>query len=307
MYWTDYGQFPKIERAFLDGTGRKAIVTTGISTPRDITVDFLTNDVYWVDTVSDSIQSVNYLGGNRREIVSEATGHRLPAPYGIAIYADHLYWVDRNLRGLFRTRTSGNNVTEPEKILGDLETVRDVAIFAQSNQPIPPQRSVCDTSISGCEQLCFAVLSSDDGNGQLQRKCACASGRLANDQQTCVAWEEYLIYTHMGNLVGLHFNPQFSGHPFEANGLTIQSIASMDYDAKNGRVIFAVSGPRPSLRWISVKNPEDNGTIIFKSDNFTLPKASALISQPEGIAYDWVSNRIYWADSARKKIFSTGM
>lgn len=110
----------------------------------------------------------------------------------------------------------------------------------------------------------------------------------------------------MGNLVGLHFNPQFSGHPFEANGLTIQSIASMDYDAKNSRVLFAVSGPRPSLRWISVKNPGDNGTIIFKSDNFTLPKASALISQPEGIAYDWVSSRIFWADSARKKIFSTG-
>jgi hypothetical protein len=71
-------------------------------------------------------------------------------------------------------------------------------------------------------------------------------------------------------------------------------------------VFFAINGPRPAIRWINVKNTADNGTIIFKSDNFTLPKASALIAQPEGIAYDWTANRIYWADSSRKKIFSTG-
>lgn len=111
----------------------------------------------------------------------------------------------------------------------------------------------------------------------------------------------------MGNLVGMHFNPQFPGSPFSATGVTIQSITGMDFDGRNGRVIIAINGPRPGIRWISVKNPGENGTIIFKSDNFTLPKASALLSQPEGIAYDWTTNRIYWADGSRKKIFATGM
>jgi low density lipoprotein-related protein 2 len=139
LYWTDYGQFPKIERAFLDGTGRKPIVTTSISTPRDITIDHATNDVYWVDSVIDSIQSVNYLGGNRRDIRSELTGQRMPSPYGLAVFGDKVYWVDRNLQALFRASKYPDNSTEPEKILANLETVRDVAVFAQSNQPIPTQ------------------------------------------------------------------------------------------------------------------------------------------------------------------------
>lgn len=106
-------------------------------------IDFSNHDVYWVDSVTDSIQSVNFLGGNRREVRSEATGYRLPSPYGLALDLDYIYWVDRNLMALFRApkflERSGNS-SAPEKILGDLETVRDVAIFAQGNQPIPPQR-----------------------------------------------------------------------------------------------------------------------------------------------------------------------
>ncbi|OQV14980.1 Low-density lipoprotein receptor-related protein 2 [Hypsibius exemplaris] len=305
MYWTDYGQFPKIERAYLDGSGRKPIVTSGISTPRDITIDHATNDVYWVDSVVDSIQSVNYLGGNRRDIRSESTGYRLPSPYGVAIYEDKVYWVDRNLQALFRASKFADNKTDPERLMANLETVRDVAIFAQSNQPMPTRRSVCEPEANGCDQLCFAVLSSDDPAAQMERKCGCAMGRLSGDQQTCIAWEEYLIYTDMGNLRGMHFNPEFTGSPFEANGVTIQSITGMDFDGKNKRLIFAINGPRPAIRWISVRNPSDNGTIIFKSDNFTNPKASGLLAQPEGIAYDWTSDRIYWADSSRKKIFST--
>ena len=56
LYWIDGGQFPKIERANLDGTGRVAMVTSGIVQPRDITVDIATHDVYWVDSAADAIQ-----------------------------------------------------------------------------------------------------------------------------------------------------------------------------------------------------------------------------------------------------------
>lgn len=30
MFWTDWGKSPKIERAYLDGTSRKAIVTNDL-------------------------------------------------------------------------------------------------------------------------------------------------------------------------------------------------------------------------------------------------------------------------------------
>lgn len=66
LYWIDYGQYPRIGKAYLDGTNWQPIVTSGISNPRDLTVDMLTHDVYWVDSKLDMIQKVSYSGGNRQ-------------------------------------------------------------------------------------------------------------------------------------------------------------------------------------------------------------------------------------------------
>jgi hypothetical protein len=66
LYWIDYGQYPRIGKAFLDGSGWQPMVTSGISNPRDLTVDMLTHDVYWVDSKLDMIQKVSFSGGNRQ-------------------------------------------------------------------------------------------------------------------------------------------------------------------------------------------------------------------------------------------------
>lgn len=56
LYWADVGQTAKIERSLLDGSNRTALVTSGISIPRALTIDFETHDVYWIDSIVDSIQ-----------------------------------------------------------------------------------------------------------------------------------------------------------------------------------------------------------------------------------------------------------
>lgn len=56
LYWIDAGQFPKIERSNLDGTNRTVVVTTNIKQPTGLTIDILTHDVYWTDSVQDNIQ-----------------------------------------------------------------------------------------------------------------------------------------------------------------------------------------------------------------------------------------------------------
>jgi len=66
LYWIDYGQYPRIGKAYLDGSGWQPMVTSGISNPRDLTVDMLTHDVYWVDSKLDMIQKVSFSGGNRQ-------------------------------------------------------------------------------------------------------------------------------------------------------------------------------------------------------------------------------------------------
>ena len=83
-----------IARSWLDGTHRKTIVTTGISNPRDLTIDMLTHDVFWVDSQQDAIFKIGYKGGNRQVI-----RNKLPSPKGLSILKSDVYWVDRNLQG----------------------------------------------------------------------------------------------------------------------------------------------------------------------------------------------------------------
>lgn len=39
MFWADWGQ-PRIERSFMDGSGRKSIVNSELGFPSGLTIDF---------------------------------------------------------------------------------------------------------------------------------------------------------------------------------------------------------------------------------------------------------------------------
>lgn len=51
MFWTDWGEVPKIERAGMNGdlSSRKIIVSENIYWPNGLTIDFNTKNIYWVD------------------------------------------------------------------------------------------------------------------------------------------------------------------------------------------------------------------------------------------------------------------
>jgi low density lipoprotein-related protein 2 len=97
LYWIDYGQYPRIGKAYLDGSSWTPIVTSGISNPRDLTVDMATHDVYWVDSRLDTLQKVSYSGGSRQVV-----RRFLPNPMGIAVLKQEVFWVDRNLAAVYR-------------------------------------------------------------------------------------------------------------------------------------------------------------------------------------------------------------
>lgn len=51
MYWTDWGQVPKIERAGMDGSHRQTIVSYDVKWPNGLTLDLVRKRVYWVRQV----------------------------------------------------------------------------------------------------------------------------------------------------------------------------------------------------------------------------------------------------------------
>ncbi len=61
MFWTDWGLHPLIERAHLDGTGRVAIVSSNLSFPNGLAIDYELERLYWCDGVG-SIEYSNFNG-----------------------------------------------------------------------------------------------------------------------------------------------------------------------------------------------------------------------------------------------------
>ena len=61
MFWTDAGNNPKIETAWMDGTRRRVIVSTNIGSPEAIMVDYaMGHTIYWVDSKLETIEMTSF-------------------------------------------------------------------------------------------------------------------------------------------------------------------------------------------------------------------------------------------------------
>lgn len=59
MYWTDWGESPKIECAYLDGSERRVLVNTSLGWPNGLALDLEKNKLYWGDAKTDRIEVSN--------------------------------------------------------------------------------------------------------------------------------------------------------------------------------------------------------------------------------------------------------
>ncbi|XP_013773508.1 low-density lipoprotein receptor-related protein 2-like isoform X2 [Limulus polyphemus] len=286
LYWIDYGQYPKIEKSLLDGTNRTPIVVSGISNPRDLTIDITTHNVYWVDSREDAIQRVSFSGGKRQYI-----RRNLPNPMGVAVFGLDVYWVDRNLRTIFKATKLPGDTSPPKSVKSDLDTLRDIAIFDKNAQP-PGGENVCSRQESGvCEQLCFAM---PEGTKATKRKCACASGVLAADGRSCEDMKEYLMFTTRQEVRSLHLDPKITSVPFPPI-TNLTNVVGLDFDYQDKRLYYTQIRPDGRISWVTMDDFNTVHTLLEEGIN------------PEGVAFDWTSKKIYWTDSGNHSIYAMNL
>lgn len=239
LYWADYGQTPKIERALLDGTNRTILVSSGIITPRGLALDWRTGYVYWVDDSLDMIARINPHGGET-EIVR--FGSRYPTPYGITVFENSIIWVDRNLKKVLQASKEPGSTESPAVIRDNMNMLRDVTIFDQRTQPTSVQDlnyNPCMGTNGGCAHFCFALPGSS--TGIQNKKCGCAFGDLAEDKESCeMSKEDYLIYTTESTVRSLRLDPEDHAVPFPVVNVPRTSVA-LDFDLVDKRVYFTQS------------------------------------------------------------------
>jgi len=107
MYWTDWGQMPKIEKANYDGTNRQTIVGTGIKLPNGLELDKPNNLLYFCDAGTHMIEGINTDGTNRTALYTDFGAHF----FGLALTDQYIYYSDWNRGGLMRLNRDGTGVT----------------------------------------------------------------------------------------------------------------------------------------------------------------------------------------------------
>lgn len=96
MFWTDWGEVPKIERAGMNGdpNTRIVIVSEHIFWPNGLTIDFDTQLIYWVDGRLNFLDVMDFDGQNRKNVVKNGISY----PYSVAYFDNKLYWSEWETR-----------------------------------------------------------------------------------------------------------------------------------------------------------------------------------------------------------------
>lgn len=65
MYWTDWGANPKIERAGMDASGRMVIISSNLTWPNGLAIDYELERLYWADAGMKTIETAKLDGADR--------------------------------------------------------------------------------------------------------------------------------------------------------------------------------------------------------------------------------------------------
>ncbi|XP_073449621.1 low-density lipoprotein receptor-related protein 8 isoform X1 [Aquarana catesbeiana] len=181
MFWSDWGEPSKIEKAGLNGGDRQILVSDDIEWPNGITLDVLTHRLYWVDSKLHTLSSVDFSGANRKLLIFSED--KLSHPFGLAVFEDKVFWTDLENEAIF----SANRLTGKEihVLAENLNNPHDIVIVHQLKQP--KAINACNQGPlpnGGCEYLCLAAPQISVHSPKYT--CACADGvELGPDMRSC--------------------------------------------------------------------------------------------------------------------------
>ncbi|XP_076440226.1 low-density lipoprotein receptor-related protein 2-like [Babylonia areolata] len=295
FYWADIGQTAKIERSLMDGSNRTVLVSSGISRPRAIAIDFATHDVYWIDSVVDAIQSISFDGRSRRFVQTN-----IPNGYGLVVFGPYVYWIDQNTKNLYRTSKRAA-INAPYMMRSNLPLPTDVAIFDKDAQP--KSDNPCSFNNGGCEQLCFALPNPNNTQPDTAQ-CGCASGTLSTNGKSCQAPSDFLLFAAESEIQSLSLDPNTTSAPIPSI-TDLRGAVALDFDANDNYIYFSqVTAKKISRVKKGTNQIEDLITVSNSSGNSRFVHE---ITSVEGLAFDWVYKKLYWADLFRNRIYSSSL
>ncbi|XP_043269103.1 low-density lipoprotein receptor-related protein 4 isoform X2 [Venturia canescens] len=303
VFWTDWGSNPKIERADMDGSDRTAIVTTSITWPNGLTIDYTTDRIFWTDAKPAFIESANLDGTGRKKILSKGLYH----PFAITVFEDLIYWTDWHFKSVssankangrgFKTIYSGIETKHDKDTSIGFRTWKStdsVAIsFSGLHFPIDlhsyhPQRQPdfpnhCGDNNGKCSHMCLP--------NSAGYSCVCPVGlKIKRDGKNCATTaDNLLIFARKRDLRMI---------PIDQTTRAFDTVIPVDHVAS--AVALTWDSNEDTIYWTdveanSISRAHLNGT------NQSLVIYHNLVS-PAGLAMDWISKKLYWTDAGTNRI-----
>ncbi|GFU58759.1 low-density lipoprotein receptor-related protein 5 [Nephila pilipes] len=278
MFWTDWGETPKIERASMDGnqTTRAVIIKDDISWPNGIAVDYDTKRIYWTDAKKRCIASSDFNGEKRQMITKDD----IPHPFALTVHREMLYWTDystKAVHGCNKLRGCVKRTT-----IGGYFYPLGIQVYHRDRQPSGP--TPCTKANGGCSHLCLLATY------EPFYSCACPTGvRLKNDSLNCEDGpQELLLLVRRTDLRRISLDtPDYTDVVLELEG--IKHAVAVDYDPVEKQIYWTDDEAR------AIRRARLNGT--GQEDLITTE-----VHHPDGIAVDWIARNIYWTDTGTDRI-----
>ncbi|MEQ2258234.1 Low-density lipoprotein receptor- protein 1B, partial [Xenotaenia resolanae] len=160
-------------RSTLAGKNIRIIISSDILTPNGLTIDHKAEKLYFSDGSLGKIESCDYDGSSRYVILKSGTGNF----YGLAIYADFIYWSDWTRRAVLRSNKYTGSDT---KVLRADIPHQPMGIIAVAKDTNNCELSPCRHMNGGCGDLCLLT-----AHGRVN--CSCRGERVLLDDNRCVS------------------------------------------------------------------------------------------------------------------------
>ncbi|XP_028177587.1 low-density lipoprotein receptor-related protein 6 [Ostrinia furnacalis] len=274
MFWTDWGEEPKIEKAGMNGDPktRKIIVKDDIIWPNGITIDYNNNLIFWVDAKLHFIDVIDFNGENRRRIVKGG----LEYPYALTIFSDKFYWTDWKNWSIYGWDMTTNG---PIKLLVKSDPVPvDIKVYDASRQLMPTGDYPCKNNNGGCSHLC---LLSPNEPGYV---CSCPTGTKLkeNSNTTCYNSPQSLLVVAQRSMISKISldSPDFT--PYTLPLKDLKRALTVDFDPKTEYIYWADSLAKTISR---ARLDGSEQSVVIHSTGV-----------PDSIAIDPLARNIYWTD-----------
>ncbi|XP_016314366.1 low-density lipoprotein receptor-related protein 2 isoform X1 [Sinocyclocheilus anshuiensis] len=290
MFWSEIGGQAQIERSGMDGSDREVVVSRGLERPVSVTVDILTDRLYWTDEKLRCIGSATLDGENIRLLqLSE-----MPRLFSVAVFNDMVYWSDTRRR----------SVQGANKLTGKNRKV----LLKRPGQPFDLKvvHPLLQPNVSGpCEKLrCSHVCLLAPG---LKAVCRCQAGLLlAADGFTCAtpvdSSSSFLMLLSPTMITQIFTKSLQAGFGLktwpEHRALALPAVnEASDFDLlrKDSTISVADAG-RGSVAQLKLSGSG------FTPIGHVLQLKGDLVT---ALAVDWVTRNLYWSSVKSPQLYVT--